>query len=53
MTRENITDWTQVRTAFQKIWGYDDFRPPQGEIVRALLAGKDAFIVLPTGVNCS
>jgi ATP-dependent DNA helicase RecQ len=43
------TDWDQVLTTFKKIWGYNDFRPPQGEIVRTLLEGKDALIVLPTG----
>lgn len=42
-------DWQTVRETFQKIWGYDDFRPPQGEIVRSLLSGRDALIVLPTG----
>ncbi len=42
-------DWQQVRSTFQKLWGYDDFRPPQGEIVRSLLTQKDALIVLPTG----
>lgn len=42
-------DWERVRKAFQNIWGYSDFRPPQGEIVRSLLAGKDALIVMPTG----
>ncbi len=43
------TDWQQVRDRFRAIWGYDDFRPPQGEIVRCLLAGHDALVVLPTG----
>ncbi|MEB3886170.1 RecQ family ATP-dependent DNA helicase [Lyngbya sp. CCY1209] len=38
-----------VRNALKQIWGYDDFRPPQGEIVRSLMEGKDALIVLPTG----
>ena len=42
-------DWQTVRATFQRIWGYEDFRPPQGEIVRSLLSGKDALIVLPTG----
>ncbi|MBD2385976.1 RecQ family ATP-dependent DNA helicase [Cylindrospermum sp. FACHB-282] len=41
--------WDQVRAAFQKIWGYEDFRPPQGEIIRSLLAQKDALIIMPTG----
>lgn len=41
--------WQAVRNAFQQIWGYDDFRPPQGEIVSSLLAKKDALIIMPTG----
>lgn len=42
-------DWQQVRDQLQKIWGYNDFRPPQGEIIACLLEGKDALVVLPTG----
>ncbi|PSB09238.1 recombinase RecQ [Pleurocapsa sp. CCALA 161] len=38
-----------AREKFQQIWGYENFRPPQGEIVQTLLAGKDALIILPTG----
>jgi len=41
--------WDSVRAEFQRIWGYSDFRPPQGEIVRCLLEGQDALIILPTG----
>jgi len=43
------TSWHEVRAAFQNIWGYADFRPPQGEIIRGLLAQKDALIIMPTG----
>lgn len=43
------TDWEQIRRQFQKIWGYDDFRSPQGEIIQTLLHKKDALIVMPTG----
>lgn len=43
------TSWNEVRAAFQKIWGYEDFRPPQGEIIQSLLAKKDALIIMPTG----
>ena len=39
----------QARATFQKIWGYEDFRPPQGEIIHSLLSGKDALIIMPTG----
>ncbi len=41
--------WQDARAAFQQIWGYDDFRPPQGEIVRCLLQKRDALVVMPTG----
>lgn len=44
-----LTALNQSRAAFQTIWGYDDFRPPQAEIVSSLLAGKDTLIVMPTG----
>ncbi|MCC3446795.1 MAG: ATP-dependent DNA helicase RecQ [Microcoleus sp. PH2017_40_RAT_O_B] len=43
------TSLNQARAAFKQIWGYDDFRPPQGEIVSSLLAGKDTMIIMPTG----
>jgi len=44
-----LTLLNQARAAFQKIWGYADFRPPQAEIVTSLLAGKDTLIIMPTG----
>jgi len=47
MTNKNQV--TNIRATFKKIWGYDDFRPPQGEIVQTILTGKDALIVMPTG----
>jgi len=49
MHHTETQDWQAVRAAFQKIWGYDDFRPPQGEIVRSLLAMQDALVIMPTG----
>ncbi|MDB9536777.1 ATP-dependent DNA helicase [Dolichospermum planctonicum CS-1226] len=38
-----------VRTALKAIWGYDDFRPPQKEIINCLISQKDALIIMPTG----
>ncbi|MBW4504477.1 MAG: ATP-dependent DNA helicase [Scytonema hyalinum WJT4-NPBG1] len=49
MNQSATTSWNEVRAAFQKIWGYEDFRPPQGEIIQSLLAKKDALIIMPTG----
>ncbi|MEL7352756.1 MAG: hypothetical protein AAF171_23535 [Cyanobacteria bacterium P01_A01_bin.116] len=39
-----------LRAAFQKIWGYEDFRPPQGEIAQALFQGKDLIVIMPTHI---
>jgi ATP-dependent DNA helicase RecQ len=41
--------WNHVRNQFRRIWGYDDFRPPQGEIIQTLLQGTDTLVVLATG----
>jgi ATP-dependent DNA helicase RecQ len=49
MNQHQPPAWKDVRAAFQKIWGYEDFRPPQGEIISCLLAEKDALIIMPTG----
>ena len=38
-----------IRAKLQQIWGYDDFRSPQGEIVQCLLEQRDALIIMPTG----
>jgi ATP-dependent DNA helicase RecQ len=42
-----------IRTQLRKIWGYSDFRAPQGEIVRSILQQQDTLIVLPTGAGKS
>ena len=33
----------------RRYWGYDAFRPMQGEIIDSLLAGNDTIGLLPTG----
>jgi ATP-dependent DNA helicase RecQ len=35
--------------ALRDVWGYGAFRPGQDEAVEAVLAGRDALAVLPTG----
>lgn len=45
----STTAWDRVRAEFQRIWGYPDFRPPQGDIVQTLLSQRDALIIMPTG----
>lgn len=36
-------------TPLRRYWGYSSFRPLQERIVRSLLAGHDACVVMPTG----
>mgnify|MGYP001764775295 CR=1 FL=1 len=38
-----------ARTVLLERFGYPDFRPPQLRAVEAVLSGRDALIVLPTG----
>lgn len=45
----NQSDWDLARQRFQQVWGYDQFRYPQGEIVQCLLSRQDALVVMPTG----
>lgn len=39
----------QPHDILKSYWGYDQFRPRQEEIVRAILEGKDTLALLPTG----
>lgn len=36
-------------TILQSVFGYSTFRPPQEEIINTILAGRDAFVLMPTG----
>ena len=38
-----------ARRVLKDVFGYDEFRPPQDEIVEHVCGGGDAFVLLPTG----
>ncbi len=38
-----------LRAALKTHFGYDAFRPQQKEIIRHVLDGKDALVIMPTG----
>jgi ATP-dependent DNA helicase RecQ len=40
---------TDLLSPLRRYWGYSTFRPLQERIVRSLLAGHDACVVMPTG----
>ncbi len=42
-------DPARLHAALRDVFGFDTFRPYQREIVEALLARRDAFVVMPTG----
>ena len=33
----------------REVFGFESFRPPQAEVIAALLAGRDALVLMPTG----
>jgi ATP-dependent DNA helicase RecQ len=39
----------EARRVLRETFGYDEFRPGQEEVVAAILGGRDAFAVMPTG----
>ncbi len=43
------TDLTAARALLKTVFGYDDFRPLQAQIVAAILACRDTLSVMPTG----
>jgi len=38
-----------LKATLKKHFGYDEFRPLQEEIIRDALAGRDVFVLMPTG----
>ena len=39
----------ELAAALRAYFGYESFRPRQEEVIRAVLAGRDSFTVMPTG----
>jgi len=40
---------SDARTILKSVFGYEDFRPGQWEVIAAALEGRDVFAVMPTG----
>ncbi|HEY9842878.1 MAG TPA: DNA helicase RecQ, partial [Candidatus Obscuribacterales bacterium] len=38
-----------IHETLKRVFGYDAFRPLQQEIIEGLIAGRDAFVLMPTG----
>ena len=39
----------EAKNTLERVFGYPEFRPPQEQIVRCLVAGEDALVIMPTG----
>ena len=48
-----MPDAMTPQQALRRYFGYDSFRPGQDEIVDAILAGRDALAIMPTGAGKS
>ena len=48
-----MTDAILAQQALKDHFGYDAFRPGQQGVVEAILAGRDALAVMPTGAGKS
>lgn len=48
-----MADMTAARDALRTYFGYQDFRPGQEGVIAALLSGRDALAVMPTGAGKS
>ncbi len=44
---------TDFRSLLKQVFGYDDFRPMQREIMQSALEGRDTVAILPTGAGKS
>ncbi len=39
----------ELRGALKRVFGYDDFRPLQADIIQNVLKGQDTLVIMPTG----
>ena len=46
---ESIASLAEAHRALKQVFGYDEFRPLQAEIIENVLAGRDSLAVMPTG----
>jgi len=48
-----LSEGLKLRKLLKESFGYTQFRPGQEEIIRAVLAGRDALAIMPTGAGKS
>src|SRR5438552_7959900 len=50
---ETATPQATPQDVLRAVFGYEEFRPGQLEIIQAVLAGRDCIAVMPTGAGKS
>ncbi|HWD38832.1 MAG TPA: DNA helicase RecQ [Fimbriimonas sp.] len=53
LVRSLEVDLAAARTVLRDVFGYSSFRAPQDQIVESVLAGRDCFVLMPTGAGKS
>jgi ATP-dependent DNA helicase RecQ len=48
-----IEQQTELKNRLKEIFGYDQFRGKQEDIINSLLSGKNTFVIMPTGAGKS
>jgi ATP-dependent DNA helicase RecQ len=48
-----LADTAQLADALRTHFGYDTFRGRQEDVVREIIEGRDAFVIMPTGAGKS
>jgi ATP-dependent DNA helicase RecQ len=49
MTKSRYPTAGDLHDTLRRVFGYDSFRPHQQTIIEELIAGQDAFVLMPTG----
>lgn len=49
MIRSTDTSYEAARGVLKRIWGYDEFRPGQWDVIRNVIERRDLLAILPTG----
>src|SRR6201996_8477256 len=49
MDNSNAPAGADLLSLLRQYWRYESFRPPQEEIIRSVLSGRDTIALLPTG----
>ncbi len=49
METQELVKTTEPKKALKQFFGFDDFKLEQEAIIKSILAGKDTFVIMPTG----